>query len=177
MQITNRTVRILILALAAVIVAGGAYGWILTRVWQLRGDIVETANTADARAEEEARARSAERLLETTEEERAKLASYFVTEDTVVQFIETLEALGDSADVSITIASVTIEEDSSEGAAPALRVRFTAASSWQNVMYFTALIDALPFLVEIVGADFERSNTPSSEAWKGAFTVRAMMLP
>ena len=114
MRLSSKTTKMLILAVVIALGFVGAYGWLLWSVWQTKGAVEQIAGTIDARAREEERLRTTEDLLDATVAERETLSSYFVTEETVVDFIEAVEGLGASAGVSVTTASVETEDSAPE---------------------------------------------------------------
>lgn len=169
---SSKTVHILIVAAFAASVALGVYGWLTLRVLATSESITILESTIDTRSLEEEQLRSAERLLEATEIERAVLAALFVTEESVVSFIETIESLGRDAGVEITIASVETEEMAVDNKIGSVRIRLAAVGEWRDVVHFGMLIDALPFVVNILTAEFERSDS----RWQSTFTLRVEMI-
>jgi hypothetical protein len=169
---SSKTVRILISASLIAMAALGAYVWFTFQVITTSENVAVLEGTIDARTLEEEQLRSAEHLLETTEAERAALDRLFVTEESVVSFIETIESLGNTANIVTTIASVEAEEGASGSNISSVRVRLAAVGSWRDVVHFVTLIDALPFVVDVLVASFERSG----QEWQSTFTLRVGMI-
>jgi len=156
--------------------AASIYGWLVFRVWNTSESIEVLASTVDSSALEEERLRTTENLVERTEVERAKLRSLFVTEDSAVSFIETIEGLGETTDVSVTVASVDTADLSSKNAIGAVHIQFTTTGSWQNTVYFVTLLDTIPFVTDVLTAELARLVSSEGDEWRGVFSIRVGMI-
>ena len=115
--------------------------------------------------------------MEYTAINRAKLDSYFVGQDDIVQFIEAVESLSGITGGEIEIASVDLEEGSNTSAYQFLHLRLTTKGAWEEVMYFTALLEALPNHVLVERGSLELRYTDEEvEEWHGSFDIKVAML-
>lgn len=173
---TSKTLHVLIFSALGAVVASGVYGWLVMRVLEVNAETALLANTINTQVMREEHVRSAEDLLEATVVERQKLSSFFVTEESVVVFIETLEMLGRDADVRVTIATVDAEDKASDDRIGSVRVRLVAVGAWRDVVHFTALIDSLPFATTVSAASFDQPSAEKKDEWRGSFTLRVGLI-
>jgi len=82
----------------------------------------------------------------------SKIDSYFIPKDGVVTFINEIENLGKSTDVSTTISSIEpliIDVKEKNSFKETLSVKLEAVGSWKNVYQFVSLLENLPYGIVI----------------------------
>lgn len=130
------------------------------------------------RAEENSAA-SMQHLLVDTREERQKLDSYFIAEDDVVSFIESVEGLADTVGVAISVNSVGVEETTDAERFEYVRVNAAAEGSFKNLYWLLSLIEHMPMKLEVRQVYLEErpaEDGKGSAGWKLTFTIRALKI-
>ena len=140
-------------------------------------DISIIVNEIDSSIEKEAKLKSVKKLIEDTENERKKLDTYFVTDNSVVDFIESIEALAKEVEIDTEVVSVDISEN--DKISEALLLSLEVEGLWSNLFYFVSLIEELPFKIGISKVDikavYEDANkTKSSGSWKGVINFNVL---
>lgn len=135
-------------------------------LWQKIGD---TAGKIDIReqevAEQEVQKSNSYQLAAFVKKEidpaNEQIEKYFINRDNFIDFIEHIEALADKSHVSVEMKSTEL--------AAALQLNLNFEGSFNNSMYFIALIESLPINLQI---DFVRVEHVSSDLWQGWATVK-----
>ena len=123
--------------------------------------------------------------LEETKKDRAKLETFLVDKETIATFLEYIEALGKTAGVKASVASLS--EDTrfpvSGSEVPVLRLVLNASGSWQAVYRYLNLLQNLPYREEIssvtlrnetgatYGADGKVIDAKKNHTWNGTFEL------
>lgn|SRR3989344_374565 len=114
---------------------------------------------------------STHNLLRETEADRLELAQLFVTEDTVVSFLEELELLGRRAGIVLELSSVQPIKDTS------LNFFFEVSGSFTDIYEFVKLSELLPHKLAVDKVDIRKVDGFIDEGgkplpiWKGAVTL------
>lgn len=155
-------------ALAFLFLSAGLLIWELISIRALVANTEEyreVLNAALADQEQFARTRS---FLAANVSARAKLNSYFTTEETAVNFLEEIEALGASAGLIATLSALDIVE----GTPAKLTLSVRTEGSWQNVMHFLALVETMPRRIEITQAVLaEIPSDNKIKRWRANFDI------
>lgn len=94
--------------------------------------------------------RNADKIAEDFKEDIEKLNSYFLTEDNVVSFIETIEDFGQKSDVEIKIGSVDVAQPNSKKSTDStLTLRVDAKGSWSSVLTFMEYIENTTYSIDL----------------------------
>ena len=135
-------------------------------LWQ---KINDTASKIDIReqevAEQEAQKINSYQLVTFVKKEidptNKQIEKYFINRDNFIDFIEHIEALADKSHVSVEIKSTEL--------AAALQLNLNFEVSFNDSMYFVALIETLPINLRI---DSVRTEQVSAGLWRGWATVK-----
>ena len=168
----SRTKQLFILATILLLAALAAYGALFVFIQNANQDISALESSIGVRGKQEMNLRSIQTIAEDTLEERTQLDSYFVSPDAVVDFIETIEQL--AIPTGTSIETTAVEEHSELESAEAhsfLRMQFTVRGSWQEIFHLLALIETLPFYIEVEKANLERELVDGVERWRGAIAI------
>lgn len=123
----------------------------------LRGEI-------ELREKEENRSLSERNLIRGTEEERQTLNGYFINSNSIVSFIERLEALGRASNVGMTLSSVDIDKNRKN----VLKINLRVSGSFQGIYYLISLIEAMPYEIEVNRFSLSRSAGQTfTKKWEG----------
>jgi hypothetical protein len=97
------------------------------------------------------------KTISTSEEDRQTLSSYFVTDDTIVIFLENLEALGATSNTEVKISSVTQNTEDKK-----LSVAISSVGGFGNVFRFLELIEQVPYATEVKTLSLATRDDPVS---------------
>jgi len=169
--------RILAAIALVTLSAGAAYTGLFIYIKNTNEEIAELSNAIDQQIQVEERLRSIENIMTDTVLGRATLDGYFVGQDDIVQFIETVEALSELTGEDVTIVSVDVDEGDSVSAYQFLRLRLTTKGVWEETVHFLALLEALPNYVIVDRGNLKlRLGDEGAEEWEGSFDIRIAML-
>lgn len=186
MVVEYNTKKMLIIASIVTLVILSVYIAFFLYVGSKNKSISILSNEVDFVVQKEIRLRSIQSLIKNTEEERKKLNLYFVKQDTIVDFIETIEELAVFSGVTIEIASVSVDDiggDESE-VGELLRLNFEVIGTWQDLFYLLAFIESLPFEITLNQVNFHTISGPQEEEeeeepaqlWTGAFGLTVVKI-
>ena len=176
MRNVTPTMKFLAVILLLTLAVGTAYAVIFLYIKNTNKDIAELTNAIDEQIQIEERLRSIENVMEDTTEGRAKLNGYFVGQNDIVSFIETVEALSDITGEEVTIVSVDVQEDASTNAYQFLRLRLTTKGAWEGTIHFIALLETLPNHIVIERVGLVRSADKDAGEWQSSFDIKVAML-
>jgi hypothetical protein len=118
---------------------------------QKKGETVATlrAETAALEMQESEIGRLRTNLV-STEAERGRITSYFIEEDDVVPFLETIERYAESVGASVKFNTIAIAKDPLS-----LNVALTAEGTFADLYRFTSLLETAPYEIVINTAKLE----------------------
>lgn len=93
--------------------------------------------------------------IATTQEDREKLSSYFVTDDSIVTFLSGIEALGTASGTQVVLANVTTEPKSAT-----VTVELTSTGNFSDVMRFLMLFENLPYRMTVDRSTLVTKDSP-----------------
>ncbi len=159
-----RNTTIIISAIAGIFALGAIGGswYALSSIDTMRETLV--AGQLELKKEDE-RAQTildVKRQLKRLEAERTELGQYFFKEEDIVRLLEQLEDLARHASVEM---SVNVATPTDGAGRKVFRTGMKVEGSWQNVVYFVSLLEALPFRLELTRVNL--SGGESGERWVG----------
>jgi hypothetical protein len=119
--------------------------------------------------ENELKLRSLKTTINETKEQREQLDTYFIREDAVVDFIETVEELGRVTGTELSVSSVELEP-STEEYPSTLRISVDTRGTWKNQYQLLLLLETLPYHINLTGVRLQETPGPVVE-WKGSYTI------
>lgn len=125
---------------------------------------IESASAAEGRA---AAARVA---LEDLSKDETDIAQYFVSTDSLVAFLEDLQARASRAGASASVASVSANKDTKH---PAVDVTLQLTGSFSAVMLAAGRIEYAPYDIRVVSfsANASVADTTGKAEWIGAMVI------
>lgn len=114
----------------------------ISRAVLLSGDIAEQTHKDEY-------IRVLKNNIQNTEKERTRVESLFVSEDSIVSFIEKVESLGNISSATVVFRSVSVEGEKNDR----LKLDLSITGSFSEVFHFVILAEHLPFQ-----ASFDRMN-------------------
>lgn len=102
-----------------------------------------------------------------SEIERKNLPSYFITEDKILDFIDSVEDIERISSTTMNLSSISKDESSDH-----IKVNVEIKGEWSNVRRGLSLLENLPYSINIDNMNL--SNT--SEVWTMSLSIRALYL-
>jgi hypothetical protein len=97
-------------------------------------------------------------FLSRTESDRAKLDSYLVGNDAVVDFLGSLESLGRAYGTAVEITSVQNKTAPAESPADTLTVTLKGYGTFASVFRFATLLESMPIKLNVEEVRIERES-------------------
>lgn len=190
----NKTKKILTIAISMTLlsfmIAGFLYGSIVSK----SNEVVALLTEAEKDITKDQTLRIAQTVLDRNTDLLQELDTYSVAPDGVVPFIDEIESLETISGGSVSIVSVSSDADpkNKNDFKETLKIRLEATGSWNNVTHTLALLESLPYEMNIQEATIGlvsasdkllfASSTRSTripgegEYWKGTFDISVTKL-
>jgi hypothetical protein len=140
-------------------------------------------NDVNIAVQRDIKLRSAKDLIKDTQESRSELDTYFVIDDKLVDFIEDVERISryTGADVEVMSVNVDDNKNAENDISELLKLNFEAKGEWKEVFQFLALIEKMPFKIDVSTASFRVIHSDDIEEdspriWKGFFSISTIKL-
>lgn len=110
------------------------------------------------------------RQAATLAELRSELRSRIISSDGVVDTLILIESLGESTGTTVSVAGISVAEGKNEIDTVTLQLR--AEGSYTGVRNVLALLETLPYKVQILLTALRQSGEPNS--WVGEYTITVL---
>lgn len=163
MKYTNKTNISLIISLIILLLSCGLYTYLYLSfnrtTEEVRSMHVDNAKNEAALSE----LHRVEQNLKNTLGTKDQLASLFVTEESVVDFIQLLESIMKRGGIDGSVDSVT------ESAGGTLNVTLSLSGSWNSLLQFTAEVENLPYnsTIDSLRLNYVKASGDTSAAKPG----------
>lgn len=169
------------LALAALVSAVCALVCAAGYVW-LFAAVRDTVRSASLAAEEaallstrQAHAQTVQRVVRDSQTQRTALNTYFITDDTVVDFLGDIEALSRETGAALGVSAVAVGEPvDTDGAMVPLMLSLTTRGTLSDVFYTLALLEAYPKALVVRDARFTQQE--GGTLWEAQYDVVVMRI-
>jgi hypothetical protein len=165
----------LFLAIAVTLLVGMLYAYLYWQVNVSLDKAIVARDIALVETDKKSREKDVLKLYETTQEDRNKLAGYFIPSDGTVQFIEAVESIGPVAGSSVELS--TIEADNLAGK-PAgtigtVRAHVEARGQWAAVYKTLLFAERLPYKLAIKNVRLGSGDEvgKAGRAWRVSFDI------
>ncbi len=182
----SKTVTILILSLLAFVAAASGYGLMLYSFNNLETELEGLYQTSANGKARLAELKRIEDNLKGTLIERDKLATLFIKQESIVDFISEVESiikgLGLRGEID-TVSEETTEELSAKDKEN-LNISLSAGGSWNAVAKLAGLLEKLPYKATVDSAEFsygerkptdEKAAVSASTMWNIALQMHALI--
>ena len=183
-MIKKTTTNIVFISSAmALVVSALAYGYLLLVFSNMRTNIKDLYDTHAESKAVLAELNKVEQNLKATLASRDRLLSLLVRQESIVDFIQTLEALMKKAGITGSVDTVSEEPISGDGASnkEKLLVALSASGSWQGIVKFVGLLEKIPYksAINSLSISYTETDTKGKDgkviASKGEWQVEAKM--
>ncbi len=104
-------------------------------------------------------------LSKATEKDRAKLSTYFVTEDDVLTFITSIESVEKVSSTTVVISAI-----SNDSTNKYIKVNIDIKGGWVNIRKALSMIENLPYSINIDSLNLNSDSTK----WNMVLGIRAL---
>jgi len=172
MKINSRHYILIIFALTSVIVVSMGYAYIYKKT------VTQANNYRDINKEvknEDNRKKSEDELIkiyDATKEFRSKIPTFFVHENKIVDFIETVENIGSTSKTKLEISSISNDANN-------VKAKINIEGSWANTMTALILIENLPLSITIKNLRMNStidSIKKNSRIWLLTLDIEALIM-
>ena len=179
MYINHRHYILLIVAVVTMLCSAAGY-WVLYHTVQQQSihaaEVSKEIALVDERKQHEQDAAS---IYAKTADERAVLADSLVSPDKAVDFIKSVEKIGDDVGVELNLSSITNEPASGGSPFGYFKGHVEARGSWSNIMKTLILIENMPYVVSLqkiglAGAETPSHDSPTRRSWTLTLEMKAL---
>lgn len=159
---------------AILLVAVSGYLYFFSTLKNSAANVSDLATELSYQTDRATRLNSVETIVRDTEEERAQLKTFFLSEDDIVDFITEVESLGNSLGVPIDVLSVSSETPEVVGTGGVLELRVTFDGPWNSVVSMLALLETQEIATTLNKVSLSYKGHEDSE-WSVTATLQAQM--
>ena len=189
----SKTKKTLIICIILNLIVWGGYGFVFWKIRSQNKHISTLLNEAEQDVKKDESLRLIKASLGENKDFLSHINSYFIPNEGVVGFIDTLESYGKQIGVDVTIGSVSVEPDSQnkEDFKELLRLKVEAIGSWNNLVSYLLTLENLPYSVRIDQVSYvlnssnsnfsssgsaQKNNANENIRWKGLFEFTVLKL-
>ena len=121
---------------------------------------------------EAAELRSLINLVDETRNERAELVTYFLTDNTVVDFLSLIETVAAEQGVVFEASSLEQQNMGESDVFAQLVLTVDIGGSFTSVVTMLEIFESLPYQVVVERVELSRPERPEVAYWQGTYTIR-----
>ncbi|MFA6050673.1 MAG: hypothetical protein WC761_05770 [Candidatus Paceibacterota bacterium] len=168
-----------ILSLVALLTSAGLYAYLYFSFTNLKNEISDLhKKTAESKATYDELAKVKENL-KTTLGTQDRLSSLFVDDDSIVDFIQVLEDVMDTANVTGAVENVTEElvPDLDKVGKKKLHLTLVVSGNWNSVLKFQGLLEKIPFkaLIDSANMRYIERETAAGSEWEETVNITVLV--
>lgn len=176
----NRSSIILALSLSLAIFTGAVYVYMYYMVDVFLDRIVKAQTTSNSLILTKSQEQNFLESYKSTASRWKSLPNFFVDSTKVVNFIETVEALGTESGSKVSISSIDADnlEDAPVGKEGVISMHLTIEGSWSAVMRALSLAETLPYKISIdeIKANSGSASASKASLWNISFDMKTAMI-
>ncbi len=180
MKINPRHYILIIFALASVVISSFAYIFIYRQTLVQEESYMNATGELENEDNKKQNEKDFAKIYSDTTDDRARLGSFLVSEDSAVDFIEKIEKIGIDSKVKLELSSINTADNK-------IRAKVDIAGHWTEIMNALMLIENLPLSSTINNINMDvsgglttteskLSKTPPSPMWRLSFTIEALTI-
>ncbi len=174
MKLSKTQVKVIIITFVLALFLSG-YGYVFITIKNKNNHISVLQNQIDIEAKKDSRLHSIKSLLADLDKEIEQIDTYFVVDNEVVDFLEDIENLGLIAGVSISVNSVSVDEEiTKELPFDLLKVKFVSRGKWSSIIHLVSLLET--FSLGIIINEVRLEKLTDSESWQGNISFSVLKL-
>lgn len=177
----NNSKHLTLVIFGIISIFAAAFGY-----WYLHLAVITQAETyslalkdAETYNENKKNEQSLQKIYNQSIADRAKINSYIVTEDKIIDFIESIENIGKITNTTVSLSAINSKEmdELSKGASGHIQAKVEIIGSWTGVMTALSLLENLPFSLSLQNSHlFKDSGTGKTPTWNLLTDVRVLSI-
>ncbi|TAK57034.1 hypothetical protein EPO17_03070 [Patescibacteria group bacterium] len=158
---TTKNISLLVLSVLVFLVVLGGFIFLVGDITARGEHITSRLKMIDEITRKDQEYQLFEKIIKSTEADRAKISSYVVKKDGLVDFIKLIEGMANSSGVEVSIK--TVEESEVSGQASStpkvmLTLPLTTTGTWENTAMFLALLESMPYKTTLTKVDLRKMD-------------------
>ncbi len=161
----------LMLATLFTFVAGASLLYVYGRITAINEETAGISGELTQSSQKEEQLRGLKALLGDTASARREADTYFVGQDGVVDFLKTIEEIGRTSRVDLSVDSVNVEKATKTSVLEGVPIAIKLSGTFGGVMRYLYQFEKLPIVGGISFARFTRFDLASSTQWSASITA------
>lgn len=181
MYANRRHYILLIFAVAAFAVSVLGYAFLRSRVITQAEQAVKVSKSVAEMEEKKRRELDVASVYAKSAEERRLLASYVVSKDDIVDFIESVEKIGSDTSTSLEMSGIADETElelAGDAVLGHFKARLEASGTWTNVMRALILVEHMPYNIILndvrLAENTESASSTKAKTWRLSLDMRVL---
>lgn len=186
--ITKKAWNIFCLAVIANVVIVSVYVYIFLQIKEKNQNIASLTDEIAVLSDRKKNLQSVKKIVSDTAVLHSQIDKYFIKKDGVVQFLNSIQALGVENNLSTKITSVAIGQMASTSEVmELLTADVQVAGVWTDVYKFASLLELMPIQLTVERVDYGKATGDSTvldskgkskkaPPWSAVFAVKAIKL-
>lgn len=177
MKKSHSHIILLMIAILTTIVVYGLYGYMYYTVNASLGRVFAAREAVQKEQSYKNQEQSLTDMYEKTVDDRARLRTFFVAHDEIIQYIEAIETIGKSADAEVTLSSINADDlaTSKPGTLGKFSIAVEVRGLWSSVMRVLILAETLPYKVAISNVRIDRAGAALGTGGKPEWRVNFLL--
>ncbi len=187
MYINHRHYILLIFAIATALMSGMGYTFLYRTVMSQSAQATELKAQVALENEKKNHETNAAGIYKQSSIDRSRVGDFIVSQDKIVDFIETIEKIGEEAGAPLALSVIATEDLSAkpENSIGTFTAHVESSGSWASVMRALMLVENMPYSVSLNAIRLRKSSDVSlekdkskggSNEWNMSFTIRALTI-
>lgn len=170
-QTTSVQPTIIVAILVIVSIVG--YYVFFSQIKEHNTETMELISEIEFTKQREQQLRNMKSTARETETDRTKLSTYFIKEESIVDFLEIIESFEEYTGAKVRVRTIGKNDPGVYDTLEQLRLNLTVDGSWDEVYHFLVLIEALPYrvVVESIQLTASARQEDSNSKWQGVTTL------
>jgi len=180
---THRNTFITITIWSLFVIVSSIGGFFLHRIYSRDTEALSLASEAKNLLKKDEQLSVVRASLRESSQSIDTLETFFVKEDSVSSFIDSLDILAAREGVSVSFGSLSVEPVPDSTLVKQLKLRASVTGTWKHVVSFTSALESLPQAVVVQIAAFNREPETSEVdqagvvRWNAGLNVSVLILP
>jgi hypothetical protein len=113
-----------------------------------------------------------ENFLLDTASQREEIASGFIGEGELINFIEDLEDAGNEWGAQVRVESAAFSDGGEAGSVPSFRLQ--ASGSFQSLFRLMRVLENMPYEIDFQDLSLTKSSGDGKDSWTGVFIIKLL---
>ena len=134
------TIRILFISGMVTIAVFFSYYAFFTQIRKINREASLLANEREVIEQGDVERRNLSKVSDRTKSDSDRLETVFITKNDIVDFLKTVEGLGETTGAYVSVRSISEEEGAPGGISSKLALSISSSGTWEEVYHFFTLL-------------------------------------